>query len=181
MPPPAEASLTMLSTYRGSPAMGPRERMELEALAREAAQVPDDELFKVTGYPIPQETVTTYRDGYQGHDVTTTGNVLGARVMKDRDGRPAQRDPTFLAEHEIVPKQLADRVFGETARSMGAADTVVLPDPNVPITVYSEAVASKTYGHSFQGTLTMNHGAPFGKYSNFSKPMNDYSKVVVDE
>lgn len=32
----------------------------------------------------------------------------GRRVMKDRDGRPAQRDATFLAESGLVPKGLAD-------------------------------------------------------------------------
>lgn len=181
MPSPGEATLSALSTYRGSPALGPRERMELEELAREAANVPDQELFAVTGYPVPQEMTSTYRDSFQGVDVTTTGNVIGARVMKDRDERPAQRDPTFLAEHSIVPKNVADRVFGETAKNMGATDTILLPDSNVPITMYSEAVANKTYGGTFQGTLTMDHGAPFGKYTNFSKPINDYSKVVVDE
>lgn len=32
--------------------------------------------------------------------------------MKDRDGRPAVRDPTFLAETQIVQRELGDRVFG---------------------------------------------------------------------
>jgi hypothetical protein len=33
----------------------------------------------------------------------------------------------------------------------------------------------------FPGTTTLNSNAPFGKSANFTKPMNDYSKIVVDE
>lgn len=36
-------------------------------------------------------------------------------------------------------------------------------------------------GGVFPGTTTLNTAAPFGKSTNFSKPMSDYSKVVVDE
>ena len=36
---------------------------------------------------------------------------VGARVMRDPDGRPAQRDPVFLAETQIVKKPLADRAM----------------------------------------------------------------------
>ena len=39
--------------------------------------------------------------------------------MHDPDGRPALRDPTFLAETQIVPRQLGDRVFGGTATMAG--------------------------------------------------------------
>lgn len=36
-------------------------------------------------------------------------------------------------------------------------------------------------GGVFPGTATLNGGSPFGKSTNFSKPMSDYSKVVIDE
>lgn len=39
--------------------------------------------------------------------------------MKDRDGRPAVRDPTFLAETQMMKKDAADRLMGETARQVG--------------------------------------------------------------
>lgn len=57
----------------------------------------------------------------------------------------------------------------------------MLPSPAVPITLYSEAVASKTYGGTFAGTAALNAVSPFGKATNFSKPMGEYSKFVIDE
>jgi hypothetical protein len=63
----------------------------------------------------------------------------------------------------------------------GARDTALLANPDVPVTIYSEAVASKTYGGTFSGTAALNGASPFGKATNFSKPMGDYSKVVIDE
>ncbi len=39
-------------------------------------------------------------------------------MTKDPDGRPAQRDPTFLAESNIMSKQLADRILGDKAREV---------------------------------------------------------------
>ncbi len=42
--------------------------------------------------------------------------------MKDRDGRPAVRDPTFLAETQLVPKHLADRVFGVSSLGTGCVE-----------------------------------------------------------
>ena len=43
--------------------------------------------------------------------------------MRDLDGRAdtIKRDPTFLSEHRITEKHLADRVFGDTARQVGRA------------------------------------------------------------
>ncbi len=38
--------------------------------------------------------------------------------MKDLDGRPVQRDPTFLAESEIMVKHQVDRIMGDTARKV---------------------------------------------------------------
>ena len=36
---------------------------------------------------------------------------IGTRVIKDRDGRPAIRDPTFLSETQIMQKRDADRIL----------------------------------------------------------------------
>lgn len=72
-------------------------------------------------------------------------NSVGAKVMRDHDGRPAVRDPTFLAEANLIPKQRADRVM-PGAQMAGATLTGRLPDPSVPVTIYSEAVANNTYG-----------------------------------
>jgi len=38
---------------------------------------------------------------------------IGTRVIKDRDGRPAVRDPTFLAETQIMAKGNADRILSK--------------------------------------------------------------------
>lgn len=157
-------------------------------------------------------------------------------VLQDRDGRPAVRDPTFLAETQLIPKANCDRIMkpqatlagafwcgqgsvgkGEgkqkegssgllgssaasshfnqalktmlrtlcpppvTAPTTGATETVLLPNPDIPITIYSEAVAKGTYGGNLTGTRTMSKVSPFNKYTNFSKPMSEYNKVVVDE
>lgn len=189
-------------------------------------------------------------------------------VLQDRDGRPAVRDPTFLAETQLIPKANCDRImkpqatlagawhvgtskgkgkgkgalpdkqivlkvncdrimkpqatlagawrvggkqgkggcdligssetashFNQALKTMlktlcpppvttpttGATETVLLPNPDIPITVYSEAVAKGTYGGNLTGTRTMSKVSPFNKYTNFSKPMSEYNKVVVDE
>ena len=36
---------------------------------------------------------------------------IGTRVIKDRDGRPAVRDPTFLSETQIMQKRDTDRIL----------------------------------------------------------------------
>ncbi len=38
--------------------------------------------------------------------------------MKDRDGRPVVRDPTFLAESTISVKHQIDRIMGDTAKQV---------------------------------------------------------------
>lgn len=67
---------------------------------------------------------------------------LGARVMRDQDGRPVSRDVTFLTEKNIIPKARADRIMTAGSLTMTAATrTARLPDPEVPITLYTEAAA----------------------------------------
>lgn len=65
---------------------------------------------------------------------------------------------------------------------MGATQTILLPNKDLPITIYSEAVATGKYGDAFNGTHTLSKAqAPFNKYANFSKPMSEFSKVAIDE
>ncbi|KAJ9525613.1 hypothetical protein QJQ45_003375 [Haematococcus lacustris] len=117
-----------------------KHEVELARLQAEAADLPPEVEATLTGRDVEPTLETTYQAGFQAHDLT--GLTLGAKVMKDRDGRPAVRDPTFLAETQLVPKHLADRVFGDAAVAAGATQTVVLPNPDIPITLYSEHVAT---------------------------------------
>lgn len=168
-----------LSDYSSASKLGPRERMELARLQAVAADLPPEVEATLTGRDVEPTLETTYQAGFQAHDLT--GLTLGAKVMKDRDGRPAVRDPTFLAETQLVPKHLADRVFGDAAVAAGATQTVVLPNPDIPITLYSEHVATHKYGSTVYGTRPVVGTLPFNKNTNFTKPMGEYSKVVVDE
>jgi hypothetical protein len=66
--------------------------------------------------------------------------------MKDPDGRAVQRDPVFLAEAKIMDKSMADRLVGLTFRqSATAAATARLTNPDIAVTLYSEAAAKGTY------------------------------------
>ncbi|KXZ50088.1 hypothetical protein GPECTOR_18g65 [Gonium pectorale] len=175
--PPGEQRLA--GQYLDVSKMGPRERMLHEQLLREAQDLPPELQATITGAPIPQTTESVYGADFKPHDLT--GVQLGATVMKDPDGRPAQRDATFLAETNMLAKQAADRLLGDKAKQAGARDTTLLPNPDIPVTVYTEAVANRTYGGVFPGTTTLNTASPFGKSTNFTKPISDYSKIVVDE
>ncbi|GIL78511.1 hypothetical protein Vretifemale_7872, partial [Volvox reticuliferus] len=175
--PPTETRVAGM--YMDLPKMGPRERMLAEQMMREARELPPEAQATISGGPVPITTASVYGADYQSHDLT--GVQVGTKVTKDPDGRPAQRDPTFLAETNIMSKQLADRIMGNKAKEAGAQDTTLLPNPDVPVTIYTEAVAKQTYGGVFPGTTTLNSSSPFGKSTNFTKPMSDYSKVVIDE
>eukprot|EP00877_Chromochloris_zofingiensis_P001278 jgi/Chrzof1/11150/Cz05g25210.t1 len=122
-----------LAQYKQVVNVGPRELQELELLAKEAANIPAPQ-------PAPPCFDTTTRVEYQPHDLQ--GLQLGARVMRDQDGRPVSRDVTFLTEKNIIPKARADRIMTAGSLTMTAATrTARLPDPEVPITLYTEAAA----------------------------------------
>ncbi|KAG2486279.1 hypothetical protein HYH03_015103 [Edaphochlamys debaryana] len=165
--------------YMDTSKMGPRERMLAEQLMKEAREFPPELQATLNGPPIPITTESVYGGDLKAHDLT--GVQVGARVMKDRDGRSPTRDPTFLAETGLMVKHQVDRLMPDAAEKSGAVGTAVLANRDVPVTVYSEAVAKNTYGGAVYGTTTLNSASPFGKSTNFSKPMNDYSKIVVDE
>ncbi|PNH05922.1 hypothetical protein TSOC_007785, partial [Tetrabaena socialis] len=149
-----------------------------EAMMREARELPEEVQATLSGPAVPVTTESVYGGDFKSYDLT--GLSVGARVMKDPDGRAATRDPNFLAESSMMEKQSVDRIMEASARLAGARDTALLPNPDVPITLYTEAVANKTYGGVFPGTTTLNGASPFGKASNFTKPISEYNKVVVD-
>ena len=70
-------------------------------------------------------------------------------MIKDRDGRPALRDPTFLAETQICVKANVDRLMKPEGTMAGATQTVRLQDHDVPVTVYSEGAAMGKHGDTF--------------------------------
>ncbi|GLC39037.1 hypothetical protein PLESTB_001286400 [Pleodorina starrii] len=175
--PPSEQRVAGM--YANLPKMGPRERLLAEQLMKEAQELPPEVAATVNGHPLPVTTASVYGADFMQHDLT--GVQVGTKVTKDPNGRPAVRDPTFLAETNIMAKQVADRLMVDKGREAGARDTTLLPNPEVPVTIYTEAVAKQTYGGVFPGTTTLNSNSPFGKSTNFTKPMSDYSKIVVDE
>ncbi|GAX79489.1 hypothetical protein CEUSTIGMA_g6930.t1 [Chlamydomonas eustigma] len=176
-----------LLEYRDVSKLGPRERKLMEEMMQEADKLPASLEYALAGknssgfehYGVPQTLDSTYRAHFEEKDMT--GLLIGTRVIKDRDGRPAVRDPTFLAETQMMQKRDADRILKKEALEAGATATARLADPDVPITLYTEAVAKGTYTDSITGTRTMSKVSPFNKYTNFSKPMSEYNKVVVDE
>lgn len=111
--------------------------------------------------------------------------VFGTRVIKDRDFRPVQHDPQFLHELNISEKQSVDRrctYRKDSVEPMANLQTTArLQDPDTPITVYTEAVAKGQYGTTLYGTMPTSNSAPFRKYDNFSKPLSDPNKVLINE
>lgn len=63
----------------------------------------------------------------------------------------------------------------------GLTATQRLSNADIPVTIYSESVAFNKYEGKFQGTRALANTIPFNKQTNFTKPMNEYSKVVEDE
>lgn len=168
--------VNLLAEYKGVPGAGPRERMEMEMLLAEARNLPQ-------AGKDPNSFDTTYRDNFTPHDLT--GTNVGARVMKDPDGRPAYHDPVFVAETKIMTKDAADRLIPprpETTMKVEQYKTTLVTNgldlEETPVTLYTEAQAGHTYAGEIPGTKPEQG---FGKYTNFSKPMSDYSKVVENE
>eukprot|EP00878_Enallax_costatus_P046344 GHUV01056214.1.p1 GENE.GHUV01056214.1~~GHUV01056214.1.p1 ORF type:complete len:155 (+),score=50.64 GHUV01056214.1:88-552(+) len=125
---------------------------------------------------------------------------VGARVMKSQDGSPVKRDPTFLAEMNIVPPATADRLMGTSSSGTGTRSalsnrglvasssqydgglTSPNRDPSVPITLYTEAAAKSTFNGHFYGTGTpFNKASPMNRNDNFTKLMGDVNKRTDDQ
>ena len=94
--------------------------------------------------------------------------------MHDQDGRPVHRDADFLAETFTLPREMADRYARGAADKTDAMRTANLPE-DAPVTIQSEAMAKGQYSEAHFGTKRFGH-ATFGKYTNFSKVMGDWSK-----
>ena len=108
------------------------------------------------------------------------GQTFGARVMKDLDWKPAHHDPVWLAEAQLAQKNEVDRIVARNAGGPPAADfprTARLDQRDIPVSIYSEAVAKGTFGRSLYGSAPFS-GAPFARDSNFSKPISELNKVV---
>ena len=69
--------------------------------------------------------------------------------MKTQDGTAVTRDVTFLAETQIVPRAVIDRLKPEAGSLAGATLTCTLADPAVPVTMYTEAAAKAEMGRFF--------------------------------
>jgi hypothetical protein len=167
--------------------VGPREMKMMEALMQEAVELTTkDETLRETSkarHAAIEATMTIQRTSYVLKDMS--GVTVGTRTMKDPDGRPAVRDPVFLAETQMVQKADADRWIKQqgTLQTTGALSSARLPDQDIAVTIYSEAVASGVYTTTVVngGTLPISSKGPFNKSCNFTKPMGHYDKVVIDE
>uniref|UniRef100_A0A7S3VIF5 Uncharacterized protein n=1 Tax=Dunaliella tertiolecta TaxID=3047 RepID=A0A7S3VIF5_DUNTE len=129
--------------YRSKSKLGPRAQRELAMLMEEAKSLPQETASSITAMSDGHDLNTTHRTDYTPKDMSQ--NRVGTRVMRDQCGRPAKRDPTFLAETQLVPRPLGDRLFGTAPLEAGATQTSVLPDPDIPITIYTESVAANRY------------------------------------
>jgi hypothetical protein len=97
--------------------------------------------------------------------------------IKDPDGRPAHRDTDFLAETRTVPREVADRRI-RNAQSLSDSQRMAAVPSATPVTIYSEAAAKGTYEGGFYGTARYGPTS-FGKYTNFSKAIGDYTKDPI--
>eukprot|EP00879_Flechtneria_rotunda_P022312 GHRR01023541.1.p1 GENE.GHRR01023541.1~~GHRR01023541.1.p1 ORF type:complete len:252 (+),score=80.00 GHRR01023541.1:862-1617(+) len=154
---PPGACTTDLASYTIARQHGPREEQELRRMLHEAAT-------EAVPAPPPASFETTQWAAFQPHNLV--GMQTGARVMKSQDGGPVCRDPTFLAETQIVPKSLGGRIMNSNSSSPNSsikAGTAVSGHWNsssqqrcslskgevsVPITIYIDA-ARKDYTGTF--------------------------------
>mmetsp|Transcript_18086 Transcript_18086/g.21653 ORF Transcript_18086/g.21653 Transcript_18086/m.21653 type:complete len:262 (-) Transcript_18086:546-1331(-) len=158
-----------LRVHKNISGPGKRTTMMLEAMKKEACQLPGDA-------PLTHDLATTTGTTYVKHGMED--QEVGLRVMKTQDGLPRtldNRDPVFLAESGIQHKSRVDR------EHMGAVDGSHLGSA-VPVTVYQESVEGAAYpGQGFVHGTAHKGANPFAKTCNFTKPMADHTKVVVDE
>ncbi|GMH41852.1 hypothetical protein BSKO_09762 [Bryopsis sp. KO-2023] len=161
-----EARMDLLNFNTKINHIGKREKQELEELLQESQR---------HDYINPPEfnadLSTTTGDAF-GWKVTT--DKIGARVMKTMDGGPVARDPVFLVESKICKKATIDRLMNGGATQTANVSTTALQSQDVPITIYSETLAKQ---HSKNDGVAPN----FGKNTNFSKPISDFTKPVDQE
>lgn len=97
--------------------------------------------------------------------------------MLTQDRGPVTRDKTFLSEEKFLAQHTAGRFVGgkkPLERTLGR-----LPK-EVPITIYSEALTKGSYNSTQYGSRHFG-STTFGKHSNFTKPVGDFTKDTSDE
>ena len=116
--------------------------------------------------PTPKtDFTTTTASAHVAYDLT--GMSVGSRVMKTQNGEtisPERRDATLLSEIGVGVLPVPSAVPEEL--------------PKDAFTIYRHYLEKglSTFPASLSEYNT--HGNPFAKQTNFSKPMDDFTKVV---
>lgn len=184
------AQQTLDMRYVSDSAVGAREAAELAAMMAAARVAPPaaappkhfDTTSRVMHNEKPWAPVVETRCAGLVRRADLTGQTFGARVMKDLDWNPAHHDPVWLAEAQLAQKNEVDRIVARNAGGPPAADfartaRLAARGRDIPVSIYSEAVAKGTFGRSLYGSAPFS-GAPFARDSNFSKPISELNKVV---
>jgi len=100
--------------------------------------------------------------------------------MKTQDGGPVQRDANFLAETRTMMRDFADRHVAAPCGLMDSQRTCC-PPGDLAVTIYSEAFAKGSYNSTAHNTTAPYGPSPFGKMTNFSKCMSDFTKDASHE
>lgn len=109
---------------------------------------------------------------------TQSAYRVGKKQMRTQDGGPVRRDADFLAETFTLSREMADRYVRPAGDKTAAMRTAKLSE-DVPVTMQSEAMAKGQYAQAHHGTKRFGHPT-FGKYTNFSKPIGDWSKDPLE-
>lgn len=110
------------------------------------------------------------------HDAVVTCRP-GRVQMLTQDRGPVCRDKTFLSEEKLLAQSTAGRFVGGKKPLEKTLES--LPQ-EVPITIYSEALTKGSYNSTQYGSKHFG-STTFGKHSNFTKPVGDYTKDPSDE
>jgi hypothetical protein len=97
--------------------------------------------------------------------------------MMTQDRKPVCRDKTFLSEENFLSQDAAGRFVGG---KKPLEQTLGNLPKEVPITIYSEALTLGTYNSTQYGSKPFG-SSTFGKHSNFTKPVGDFTKDTSDE
>lgn len=102
---------------------------------------------------------------------------IGKVQMKTMDGGPVNRDANFLAETRCLTRDAADRFVHSKQPPQSSMINI---GTDVPITIYSSALARQQYNAAHYGTHQYG-STTFGKHSNFTKIVGDYTRDPSDE
>ncbi|CAG9462990.1 unnamed protein product [Pedinophyceae sp. YPF-701] len=147
--------------YRTIPKYGRREL----ARQKEAAAAAAEELASRQQHA-PEPALTTYRAEHCGPESGALRETVGRRITRDRDGRPARRDGTWLAESGLLSRGLSERAAGEGYEGPAGDNPAYLLGRTGP---RNDLAATK-----------LKRAEWFGIDSNYTMPIGDYRKKVVD-